>query len=240
MVEGNDNDDDHRHLRHPLPRIEDCCYQGSLKVFGTQDSKHLIIMCAGYPDNQSSFSTIASRLASECNCLVGVTCLPGYDDTIPIDAYPQEGYNFADWPVSLREAVKCLRTHSTQPTDQTTFTAVFHDWGVLAGCMYTNQCLAETNKDENSTSDDMYTPDRVVFVDLLPFPGRNTPDRFRGHDNLTLYQKFSRIFYMTFLAIQFRISQFLPFVLPYPFMLLAVWSASYLMSTQYLHTTNCM
>lgn len=201
-------------LRHPLPRMSDDGHQGSLFVYGRQDSKHLVIMCAGFPDNQSPFSSFASLIATECDCLVGVTCLPGYDDTISLSDYPHLGFNFTDWPVALREAVKCLRNYSTRPVDKTTLTGVFHDWGVVAGCMYTNQCLDENQSSGGGGAEsDLYTPDRIVLVDILPPPGRQASDSVIGHDNNTTYEKMLRMLYMGVLALQFTLSRFVPFFL---------------------------
>jgi pimeloyl-ACP methyl ester carboxylesterase len=199
-------------LRHPLPKMDSL---GSLFVYGHRESKHLVIMCAGFPDNHSAFATLAYQLAQDCNCLVGVTCPPGYDDSISLEMYPDAGFTFDDWPVAMREAVKCLRSYSTHPNPEkeTTLTGVFHDWGVVAGGMYTNQCLEE----KNSTTD-IYTPDRIVMIDVLMFSGRQTPNRVVGQpDNNTPYDKFARAFYTGLLAITFMMSRFLPFVMTLSF-----------------------
>jgi hypothetical protein len=125
-------------LAYLIPRFDG---EGSLHVFGNQNSSHLVIMCAGFPDDQRAFSPLAKRLATTEGCLVGVACLPGYDGDVT--SHPKDGYSFADLVICLREAVKALRSHSTKSVDETQLTAIFHDWGVVPGFKYTNEVLAE-------------------------------------------------------------------------------------------------
>lgn len=82
---------------------------GRLFVFGKSDAPNVVFFCAGYPDDQGSFSALAERLAREANCLCGVACLIGYDDYKPWTSYRPQGYSFEEMTLSLRTAAKILR-----------------------------------------------------------------------------------------------------------------------------------
>jgi pimeloyl-ACP methyl ester carboxylesterase len=131
---------------------------GRLFVFGKSDAPNVVFFCAGYPDDQGSFSALAERLAREANCLCGVACLIGYDGDKPWTSYRSQGYSFEEMTSSLRTAAKKLRQESTCP--KPTFTAVFHDWGSAVGAWYTNQALEE--------KDSLVAPDQIVYFDVLP------------------------------------------------------------------------
>jgi hypothetical protein len=89
---------------------------GAVYFVGEADAPNLAIFCAGFPDDHDHFLPLASRVASETNCLVGVTCLPGYDDR---EDHPyttsakHEGYSFEEWIMAIRESVKCVKAEST-------------------------------------------------------------------------------------------------------------------------------
>jgi pimeloyl-ACP methyl ester carboxylesterase len=151
-------------LAYPIPH---CDGEGSLHVFGNQDASHLVMMCAGFPDDHRAFSPFAKRLATTEGCLVGVACLPGYDGDVT--SHPKDGYSFADHAVCLREAVKALRSHSTKSVDETQLTAIFHDWGVVPGFKYTNEVLADNSKD--------LIPDQLVIFDVLLGMHPKTPNK---------------------------------------------------------------
>jgi hypothetical protein len=69
---------------------------GAIFFFGEADSPNLALCCAGFPDDQDHFLPFASRLASEAKCLVGVACLPGYDNRKdrPYTVNKPDGYTF--------------------------------------------------------------------------------------------------------------------------------------------------
>jgi hypothetical protein len=71
-------------LDHPIPKMSDTA--GKLHVYGDPSSKHLIIMSAGFPDSQQAMTPMARRLATSGDCLVGITCPPGYDDTLDVES----------------------------------------------------------------------------------------------------------------------------------------------------------
>ena len=129
-----------------------------------KNAANLVIMCPGFPDDQYSFSSLARQLAMNCDCMVGVMCLPGYEnnkeqkghnnnrqgspdklDNNDVDddddGYDTHCYSFAEWRSAMREAIKVLRKHSTNKAAK--LVGMFHDWGCLLGLQYTNQCIAE-------------------------------------------------------------------------------------------------
>jgi hypothetical protein len=160
----------------PTPRkivtypIGDDPNAGAVFFFGEVDAPNLALCCAGFPDDHECFLPFASRLASEAKCLVGVTCLPGYDDREDhaYTANKPDGYTYDEWVAAIRESVKCVKAESTfQGT--TKFTGIFHDWGVLPGSQYTNRILEEGNDD--------LTPDQLVLFDVLPPLHPNTENK---------------------------------------------------------------
>lgn len=140
---------------------------GAVFLFGKTEAPRLVLMCAGYPDDHTNFLPFASRLAVEADCLVGVTCLPGYDDRDDhrYTDNPVDGYSFQDMVTAIREAVYILRAEST--VDSAKLIGIFHDWGVLSGSMHTNHML--------EVADNQFlTPDRIVLLDVLGPPHPDT------------------------------------------------------------------
>ena len=65
-----------RAVKHDLLELKDAA---TLYVAGEPDAQRLVVMCAGFPCDHSSFIPLATRLANECGCLVGVSCMPEFD-----------------------------------------------------------------------------------------------------------------------------------------------------------------
>ena len=199
-------------LVHPLPKMdngdggEDA--PGRLHVFGNpRTATHLVVMSAGFPDNQQAFTPVAQRFASSGDCLVGITCPPGYDDALELTAYPKAGFTFEDWVPTLREAVKALRNYSEKPVEETTLTGVFHDWGVIMGCMYANLVVDEQEHDALGLK-----LDRLVLYDVLLPPHRKCEDwdRSKKYENKTPWHYFCLMAYQLFLAGAFLSSRYFP------------------------------
>jgi pimeloyl-ACP methyl ester carboxylesterase len=152
-------------VTYPIPHDDS---GGCLFVYGNADAPHLVIMCAGFPDDQSVFQPLASRIASSCNCLVGVGCIPGYDEEKKQEQW-KDGYSFEDWVACLREAVKALRAQAKD--NNAKLTGIFHDWGCVAGLMYTNRSLQEGLRE--------LIPDQLVLLDILLGPHPKTKDKPR-------------------------------------------------------------
>jgi pimeloyl-ACP methyl ester carboxylesterase len=145
---------------------------------------HVILFCAGYPDDHTVFLPFAARLAKEIkNVLCGVTCLAGYDNFPPNKPWTNyaktEGYSMDQWATSLRAAAKALNKYavassaSSSDTTKSTFTTIFHDWGVIPGTIYVNRALADETKGDNSNDSlgDMVSrtaPDQVILFDVCP------------------------------------------------------------------------
>jgi pimeloyl-ACP methyl ester carboxylesterase len=148
-------------ITYAIPHEEE---GGCLFLYGKRDAAHIVLTCAGFPDDHGSFGPLAQRLAKESNCLVGVTCLAGFDDRPekPWRSHHKEGFTFLEMVASLHEAAKVLRAHSTNPKAK--FTAIFHDWGSLVGLMFTNRALRLERDD--SSAGHAFTPDQVVLFDV--------------------------------------------------------------------------
>ena len=89
---------------------------------------------------------MASRLANEIDALVGVTCLPGFDDRadkpwIEHKREKRDGYTFDEMAGCLREASKALLSESR--CSKPKIIGLFHDWGVLSGTMWANRAIEE-------------------------------------------------------------------------------------------------
>ena len=141
---------------------------------------------------------LASRLASEMNCLVGVMALPGYDDRPekPWTSHPAEGYTFNEWANAVRDAVKALKGYSISKSTPKKLTGIFHDWGVVAGLMHTNQAL-ESESDKDTTA-----VDQMVLFDVLLDAHPETP----GIESVVVPRKsFFRRIYDTVTTLSYRI-----------------------------------
>jgi pimeloyl-ACP methyl ester carboxylesterase len=162
-------------LNYPIPGDET---GGRLFLFGNPNAQRIIFFCPGYPDDHSSFSPLAARLAKELDAFCGVTCLAGYDDSPEKSwtSFRSEGYTTEEWVQALRTASKIFRQEATH--DKVVFTNIFHDWGSLVGCTFANRVLEE--------KDPLLAPNQIVYFDILPFqahkdePNRPPPEQHSG------------------------------------------------------------
>jgi len=136
--------------------------KSALYVYGDPKSEKIAILCAGYADDHTVFQPFANELAKATNAkskattttLVGVICLPGYDDRpedgVGWESHNVNGYTFNDWSNSIRDAVSALRNESTfvKGVEHTKFTGIFHDWAVLPGTMWLNRTLHEADEQQ--------------------------------------------------------------------------------------------
>jgi hypothetical protein len=197
-------------ITYAIPHEED---GGCLFLYGKPDAAHIVLTCAGFPDDHGSFGPLAQRLANESNCLVGVTCLPGFDDRPdkPWKSHHKDGFTFLEMVASLHEATKVLRAHSTNPKAK--FTAVFHDWGCLIGLIFTNRALQMSSKEQNDNTSDhhAFTPDQVVLFDvcLKPHPkATNVPVAPRRSIQYILYDISVQVAYRLHLALCFLLQHY--------------------------------
>lgn len=174
---------------------------GALIIFGDSSSPKMALLCAGFPDDHTIFLPFGKAL-SEQGILVGIMCLPGFDDRpedgVPWESHPRGGFSFDETATAVREASKALKKFSTYPQTPE-FTGIFHDWGVIAGTIWANRLEKEA---KDNGAENILRPHKIVFFDVLAFPSRNMPDRIprSAVPSLTLYQKLCCI-YQVVLAI---------------------------------------
>jgi len=159
-------------IHYPIPGNES---GGVLHVYGNPSAKNVVLYCGGFPDDNLPFTPLARRLASKeagDECFVGITCFPGFDYSVfekdKYNSYRKRGYSFDDVAICIREAAAQVfkeyyhgrQNGDKQETPQ--FTCIFHDWGVVAGSIFTNRALEENFA--------QYIPDKVVLLDVLMGP----------------------------------------------------------------------
>lgn len=193
--------------------------QGHLHIFGKKDSKVLALACAGFPDDHSAFTPLAKRLAEECDCLVGVSCLPGYEASVDVATAPKGGYTLSDGVASLREATKALRNYSTKSVSETELIGIYHDWGAIVGLQFSNQVIEENSKD--------LVPDKIIIFDVLPSYHPKTPNKPKSIQKRswlsTYFDTFRFVTYQSILALAFPLRNFLPNALIYPPLCAGLW-----------------
>eukprot|EP00977_Amphora_coffeiformis_P020891 scaffold8605_cov178-Amphora_coffeaeformis.AAC.10 len=184
----------------PLKRV----LKGNVYLFGHREEQrnapHLVLLCAGYPDDETVFTDLAQQIAVQGNYLVGVMVLPGFETkessttttttTTTSDSRHDGNYSFVDWRDAIQAAVQTLRNYSTHPTAK--LTGIFHDWGCLAGLMYTNHVMMkmddadadvdvvvgdDDDDDDDNDNDDASLqtkknaiPDQLILFDVLLDP----------------------------------------------------------------------
>jgi len=174
---------------------------GVLLIFGDSSSPKMALLCAGFPDDHTVFLPFGKAL-SEQGILVGIMCLPGFDDRpedgVPWESHPREGFSFDETAAAVREASKALKKFSTYPNTPE-FTGIFHDWGVIAGTMWAHRLEKEA---KDNGAENILRPHKVIFFDVLASLSRNTSDRIprSAVPSLSLHQKLCYI-YQVVLAI---------------------------------------
>jgi len=174
-------------VKYPVGKHDDN-NRGALYLYGDPSCEKLALCCAGYADDHIVFQPFANELSlkGDDGVLVGVMCLPGYDDRpqdgVSWTTHNPDGYTFDDWSNAVRDAVNALRKESTFAggVSNTKFTGIFHDWGSLAGGTWMNRVLAEAeaknrNNSNNKKEDNEYfKPNNVVYFDVLLSPSKST------------------------------------------------------------------
>jgi pimeloyl-ACP methyl ester carboxylesterase len=196
---------------------------GKLCVFGDLGSPKTALLCAGFPDDHTVFLPFAKALSQEGNILVGVMCLPGFDDRpedgVPWQSHPREGFSFDETAKAVREASKALKGISTHERPE--FTGIFHDWGAVSGSIWAQQVEQEARDDAS-----VLRPDKIVYFDVLVAPPRTAPAFIHPSDapQPTLYHALCYL-YQVVLAICSFMQLYLPrqlavaFVVPCFFLL---------------------
>jgi len=124
-------------------------------------SNKLVLMSAGFPDDEEIFIPFASKLSNELGAFVGVTCLPGYHDDGDNKSWTRckkTGYTFDEMANAFREASKVLRKEYSlfssldgasstigEEKAKNKFIGIFHDWGVVPGLIWANRAFQDVN-----------------------------------------------------------------------------------------------
>lgn len=189
----------------PAPRkivtynIADDPNGGAVFLYGNADASNIAIFCAGYPDDHENGQAFCSSLAEKNGTLVGLTCLPGYDDRPekPWETHKSGGYTFDEMVNAIRDGVKVLRAESTN--EKAKLTGIFHDWGVIPGTLWANRSLEDANAD---------SPDELVLFDVL---GRVHYDHRKDvpdYKKPSLFEEFVTIYYRIVFAGAFGLQHY--------------------------------
>lgn len=174
---------------------------GALFLFGKEESNRICFLSAGWPDDHEIFLPLACRLAKEMDALVGVTCLPGFDDR---DDKPwiehfrdkPDGYTFDEMSNCFREASKALLKESS--CSRPKITGIFHDWGVFPGTMWANRAVSDQTE---------FKPDELILFDVLLSPNPKTKDLPHAPSKTT-YQLLCEILYKIVFAFSFWLQRY--------------------------------
>lgn len=179
-------------------------------------SNKLVLMSAGFPDDEEIFIPFASSLSKKLDAFVGVTCLPGYHDDGDNKSWTRckkVGYTFDEMANAFREASKALRKEYAMfcAVDGNDMNAksgnkgkkligIFHDWGVVPGLIWANRALQDVpikSQVASGSESDLFTapPDELVLFDVLLPPHPET-------ENVPLVKRKS--FYEIFIALSYR------------------------------------
>lgn len=177
---------------------------GVVFLYGNANSSSIAIFCAGYPDDHANGQVFCARLAEENDTLVGLTCLPGYND-LPDKKWQSrkaDGYTFDEMACAIRDAVKVVRAESTY--EKAKLTGIFHDWGVVPGMIWANRALADEYAD---------SPDELVLFDVLvrmhPHHSKDLP-KFEKPSFFSIFVEFYyRIVFALAFACQKNVSKYL-------------------------------
>jgi len=188
---------------------------GALYVFGDPSSSKMALLCAGFPDDHTVLLPFAKALSetqggTKNSILVGVMCLPGYDDRpedgVPWESHPPDGFSFDRCERAVREASKALRKVSTH--DCPDFTGIFHDWGAIVGSLWAQRVEVEAR----DTPGAVLKPNKIVFFDVLNGPSPTMQGLIKESDckvpGPTLHQMMVHA-YMGVHAMSFWISRYL-------------------------------
>lgn len=155
-------------LIYPIPGNDN---GGILHIYGNPNSNKVILCCGGFPDDHKPFTPLARRLASTNDCLVGITCYPGFEpesySKYKCDWYKRAGYNFDEVAISIREAASTLFKRCQSDSDDRKFTIILHDWGVIGGMIFANRAIKEQSP---------HAPKKIVLLDVLTWPDKDYKD----------------------------------------------------------------
>ncbi len=176
----------------------------ALFLYGDVASSKIALMCPGFPDDQTVFQPFAKDLSEKGNMLVGVMCLPGYEDReeAPWKSHKPDGYTYDEMTQAVREASKALRAASTHKSPE--LTGIFHDWGSFPGAMWSSR-LEEESKDAS----DALKPDKMVYFDVILGPSPKAEDLPKDIEKASIKEEIVGNLYMAFFAIGFLVQRYI-------------------------------
>ena len=188
---------------------------GIVFFYGNPNSSSIVIFCGGYPDDHENGQLFCSCLAKENGTLVGLTCLPGFDDRPEKrwQTHKPEGYTFDEMTDVIRDAVKVLRAESTN--EKAILTAIFHDLGVGPGMMWANRSLED---------DDAVSPDDIVLFDVLPPVKKYHSEDLPTFSKPSFHSIFVKYYYRMIFAMAFALQSYLSNYLAMAYYLVGSWS----------------
>ena len=134
---------------------------------------------------------MATSLAQH-GCLVGVTCLPGYDRTEPWVKHPR-GFTLDEIVAACGGGMHALAAQSAVDIEERELTCIFHDWGSVFGSVQVNRVLQE---DVPSLH-----PNRVVLFDVCGPPHPQVRALMKGESGrMSPWNVFKLATYQLFLA----------------------------------------
>jgi len=203
-------------IQYPIPGND--IGGGLLHIYGKRTSRNVILYCGGWPDGVADgpFTPLAKQLATSTEhddgCFVGITCWPGFDyESYQQTKYKRQGYTFDEVTCCIREAAKQLFIEYNKTTSnkidnddrhRPQFTTIFHDFGVLTGCMFVNRSIEEEYFTEHK-------PDKVILLDVLMQPHRKSDTQYR---HLTPYTNHEQLVYLAYrgtFAISFAVMRYI-------------------------------
>ena len=191
-------------------------------------------------------------------CLPGFDDRPrdNYRNNVPWTKHKPDGYTFDEMTYAVREAAKVLRKESTNNkkndddddtnnssiyNKHTPLTGIFHDWGVIPGAMWANRLEKEAEDlrttIENTSGGDngnkAWTPDRMVFFDVLPYSSSITTHNNNVFDGLTCKGIITTSYYKIAFAISFLLQRHVSKYLA------AICAVSNILIMKILHLAPC-
>jgi pimeloyl-ACP methyl ester carboxylesterase len=177
---------------------------GAVFLYGNLDASTIAVFCAGFPDDHENGQIFCSRLSKESDTLVGLMCLPGYDDRPdkPWQSHRKGGYTFQEMSNCIRETVKVLRKESSKDRKEVKLIGIFHDWGVMPGTVWANQTLEGDDINDDS-------PDELIIFDVLTSVHKDQKNDVPEHIKQPLKEKFITWTYQLIFASSFAVYNYI-------------------------------
>jgi hypothetical protein len=177
---------------------------GAVFLYGNPDASKIAVFSAGYPDDHENGQVFCSRLSKESDTLVGLMCLPGFDDRPdkPWKTHRKGGYTFQEMSNCFRETVKVLRKESTKDRKEVKLTGIFHDWGVIPGTVWANQTLEGSDINDDS-------PDELIIFDVLRPVHKDQKNDVPKHIKKPLKEIFITVTYQLIFASSFAVYNYI-------------------------------